>query len=77
MREPAWCDRVLYKSIKSNFIVPLTYDACHDLVTSDHSPVSATFSMYIGLPSIPHIRDTNCKITITNVKAFDFKATKK
>lgn len=73
MREPAWCDRVLYKSIKSSFITPLTYNACHDLVTSDHSPVSATFSISIGLPSIPHIRDTNCKITISNIKAFDLK----
>lgn len=76
MREPAWCDRILYKSIKKQSITPLSYNACHLLMTSDHSPVNATFSINIDLPCIPHIRDTNCKINISNFKGFDLKPVK-
>lgn len=76
MREPAWCDRVLYKTIKKEYIKPLNYSACHSLVTSDHSPVSGSFSVFLNLPSMPHIRDANCKISISNLKAFDLKAIK-
>lgn len=76
MREPAWCDRILYKPIKKQSITPLSYNACHLLMTSDHSPVNATFSINIDLPCIPHIRDTKCKINISNCKGFDLKPLK-
>lgn len=76
MREPAWCDRVLWKPIKQEFCTPLTYAACHDFVTSDHSPVNATFALSVGLPSYPHLRDSNCKITISNLNGLFYRLTR-
>lgn len=76
MREPAWCDRVLWKPIKQELCQPLSYTACHDLVTSDHSPVSATFGVSVALPSYPHIRDSNCKIVISNLSGLFYKLTR-
>uniref|UniRef100_A0A8C6U7A7 phosphatidylinositol-3,4,5-trisphosphate 5-phosphatase n=1 Tax=Neogobius melanostomus TaxID=47308 RepID=A0A8C6U7A7_9GOBI len=45
---PSWCDRILWKSYPETHIVCNSYGCTDDIVTSDHSPVFATFE--VGLP---------------------------
>lgn len=42
-RRPAWCDRILYRSLNNNQIKLIEYSADFNIMTSDHSPVYATF----------------------------------
>lgn len=42
LRVPSYCDRVLFKSLKGCNIEVLEYKASNEIMTSDHSPVSAT-----------------------------------
>lgn len=74
MREPAYCDRVLYKTLPAAVVRPLSYQACHDLMTSDHSPISSTFAVAVYLPSMPHARDPMCKVTVKDVVGIDLKS---
>jgi len=55
MREPAWCDRVMWKAIPKGTIKQLGYGPCHALMTSDHSPVYANFCLHADLPAVPHM----------------------
>jgi hypothetical protein len=75
MREPAWCDRVLWKSIPKGRVRQLEYSGCYDIMTSDHRPVYATFVVTIDLPNFPHQREP-CKILLSGLRGLDFKATK-
>ena len=54
LRLPSFTDRVLYRSVESEAILPVTYDACtaNALRVSDHRPVSATFLVQVSLPSM-------------------------
>ncbi|XP_058155855.1 phosphatidylinositol 3,4,5-trisphosphate 5-phosphatase 1 [Dasypus novemcinctus] len=40
---PSWCDRVLWKSYPRVHVVCQSYGSTSDIMTSDHSPVFATF----------------------------------
>lgn len=42
---PSWCDRVLRKSYPSVHVVCNSYGCTNDIMTSDHSPVFATFDV--------------------------------
>ncbi|XP_041849985.1 phosphatidylinositol 3,4,5-trisphosphate 5-phosphatase 2A isoform X2 [Melanotaenia boesemani] len=42
---PSWCDRTLWKSYPETHIVCNSYGCTDDIVTSDHSPVFATFEV--------------------------------
>uniref|UniRef100_A0A8D3DQ65 phosphatidylinositol-3,4,5-trisphosphate 5-phosphatase n=1 Tax=Scophthalmus maximus TaxID=52904 RepID=A0A8D3DQ65_SCOMX len=42
---PSWCDRMLWKSYPETHIVCNSYGCTDDIVTSDHSPVFATFEV--------------------------------
>eukprot|EP00731_Ephydatia_muelleri_P030204 Em0021g727a len=42
---PSYCDRVLWKSYPSSKIINTCYGCTKDLLTSDHSPVFATFQV--------------------------------
>ena len=75
MREPAYCDRILYKSINQDFIRPKIYEAAHELMTSDHSPVYGVFEVDVPLHSFPHQR-MKCEIKINYLKARDLKISK-
>eukprot|EP01125_Pyxidicula_operculata_P012528 TRINITY_DN4116_c1_g1_i1.p1 TRINITY_DN4116_c1_g1~~TRINITY_DN4116_c1_g1_i1.p1 ORF type:complete len:827 (+),score=164.84 TRINITY_DN4116_c1_g1_i1:19-2499(+) len=45
MRVPSWCDRVLWKSYPSTKVKLLQYDSVDKVITSDHSPVFASFEV--------------------------------
>lgn len=42
---PSWCDRILWKSYPETHIVCNSYGCTDDIVTSDHSPVFATYEV--------------------------------
>ncbi|XP_069046221.1 phosphatidylinositol 3,4,5-trisphosphate 5-phosphatase 2A isoform X1 [Lepisosteus oculatus] len=42
---PSWCDRILWKSYPETHIVCNSYGCTDEIVTSDHSPVFATFEV--------------------------------
>ncbi|XP_013863473.1 phosphatidylinositol 3,4,5-trisphosphate 5-phosphatase 2A isoform X2 [Austrofundulus limnaeus] len=42
---PSWCDRILWKSYPETHTVCNSYGCTDDIVTSDHSPVFATFEV--------------------------------
>ncbi|OAE31533.1 hypothetical protein AXG93_2815s1070 [Marchantia polymorpha subsp. ruderalis] len=51
-RMPAWCDRVLWRNLPGCTIKLGSYFSAPKLITSDHKPVGATFSMTAyALPS--------------------------
>ncbi|KAL4647083.1 phosphatidylinositol 3,4,5-trisphosphate 5-phosphatase 2 [Arapaima gigas] len=55
---PSWCDRILWKSYPETHIVCNSYGCTDDIVTSDHSPVFATFevgvtSQFISKKGLP------------------------
>lgn len=58
MREPAWCDRVLWKAGAPSTVSQLVYGPAHGLMTSDHSPVFAGFNVELDGYPIPHKRST-------------------
>jgi len=48
-RTPAWCDRVLWKTAKTAENVGILSYRRHELMTSDHRPVSASFIIKIKI----------------------------
>uniref|UniRef100_A0A803TBB3 phosphatidylinositol-3,4,5-trisphosphate 5-phosphatase n=2 Tax=Anolis carolinensis TaxID=28377 RepID=A0A803TBB3_ANOCA len=44
---PSWCDRVLWKSYPLVHVVCQSYGCATDIMTSDHSPVFATFEVAV------------------------------
>ncbi|XP_041038205.1 phosphatidylinositol 3,4,5-trisphosphate 5-phosphatase 1 isoform X1 [Carcharodon carcharias] len=45
---PSWCDRVLWKSYPNVHVMCQSYGCTTDVVTSDHSPVFATFEVGVS-----------------------------
>eukprot|EP00027_Filamoeba_sp_ATCC50430_P011623 CAMPEP_0168544018 /NCGR_PEP_ID=MMETSP0413-20121227/2200_1 /TAXON_ID=136452 /ORGANISM="Filamoeba nolandi, Strain NC-AS-23-1" /LENGTH=589 /DNA_ID=CAMNT_0008574019 /DNA_START=61 /DNA_END=1828 /DNA_ORIENTATION=+ len=71
-RIPAWCDRILYRTLPGLSLTPLDYNCCNEITTSDHSPVYATFRVDtkmapLPLPSVP------CKIILTQLRLLNLK----
>ncbi|CAI5988623.1 unnamed protein product, partial [Closterium sp. NIES-65] len=44
-RLPAWCDRILWRSLSGCQLACTRYDASHDVGSSDHKPVLAEFEL--------------------------------
>eukprot|EP01120_Amphizonella_sp_Union-15-10_P001255 TRINITY_DN11309_c0_g1_i1.p1 TRINITY_DN11309_c0_g1~~TRINITY_DN11309_c0_g1_i1.p1 ORF type:complete len:430 (+),score=83.95 TRINITY_DN11309_c0_g1_i1:84-1373(+) len=74
-RQPAWCDRILWKSVNKNSIRQHEYGGSYTIMSSDHRPVFATFSVDVDVPNVPHKRE-NCQILITCLKGVNLKAAK-
>jgi len=79
-RVPSWCDRVLWRSLPGvDPLENLTYNCYNNLMSSDHSPVFATFKMKIPLPNhgqfvhahsnTPPINTALCKVILSELKA--------
>lgn len=87
-RSPAWCDRILWKSLRSKHSARLTtLFASPDVTTSDHKPVSAVLSCPVWSSASCHDpRRGRCTIKVVNLQghldrpssaAFDDEATSK
>ncbi|NXA05230.1 SHIP2 phosphatase, partial [Sapayoa aenigma] len=50
---PSWCDRILWKSHPETHMVCHSYGCTDDIVTSDHSPVFATFEVGVTSQFVP------------------------
>ncbi len=42
---PSWCDRVLWKARPNIFVRQTSYGCTNNILTSDHSPVFASFEV--------------------------------
>ncbi|XP_053564761.1 phosphatidylinositol 3,4,5-trisphosphate 5-phosphatase 2 [Bombina bombina] len=59
---PSWCDRILWKSYPETHIICNSYGCTDDIMTSDHSPVFATFevgvtSQFVSKKGLPKASD--------------------
>ncbi|XP_040204870.1 phosphatidylinositol 3,4,5-trisphosphate 5-phosphatase 1 isoform X1 [Rana temporaria] len=72
---PSWCDRVLWKSYPNMHVLCQSYGCTEDIMTSDHSPVFATFQVGVTSQFVSknnptesdeqgHIELLNCKATL-------------
>eukprot|EP00457_Paulinella_chromatophora_P002789 gb/GEZN01002794.1/.p1 GENE.gb/GEZN01002794.1/~~gb/GEZN01002794.1/.p1 ORF type:complete len:647 (-),score=125.45 gb/GEZN01002794.1/:418-2331(-) len=71
-RSPAWCDRILWKSLPGfdTHVKQLNYNSANKVVSSDHKPVSAVFQL--ACYHLPPATDNNrgaCSLRITGLKA--------
>ena len=67
-RLPAYCDRILHRSIPGFGITQLSFKAANEIVTSDHKPVSAEFSVEVfPKPIISESRST-VSLRVTNLR---------
>uniref|UniRef100_H3AZW7 phosphatidylinositol-3,4,5-trisphosphate 5-phosphatase n=1 Tax=Latimeria chalumnae TaxID=7897 RepID=H3AZW7_LATCH len=57
---PSWCDRILWKSYPETHIVCNSYGCPDDIVTSDHSPVFATFEVGVTSQFVSN-KDPGCR----------------
>eukprot|EP01100_Stratorugosa_tubuloviscum_P002924 TRINITY_DN1697_c2_g1_i1.p1 TRINITY_DN1697_c2_g1~~TRINITY_DN1697_c2_g1_i1.p1 ORF type:complete len:924 (+),score=364.06 TRINITY_DN1697_c2_g1_i1:53-2824(+) len=74
-RTPSFCDRILWKSFPSNNINLIEYDACNEIMTSDHSPVYATFRVFTNFPNLPK-QPVGSKVILSDFALFFTKANK-
>ncbi|XP_061153063.1 phosphatidylinositol 3,4,5-trisphosphate 5-phosphatase 1 [Syngnathus typhle] len=69
---PSWCDRVLWKSYPLVHVICQAYGCTNDIMTSDHSPVFASFEVGVASQFVSK-RDPNSApqggIQIMNCKA--------
>jgi hypothetical protein len=72
-RIPAWCDRVLVKTLPQLPVRFLAYNACPEMLSSDHLPVYAVFQMAIHLHNVPHSHASPCFICISGLHATDVR----
>ncbi|XP_078522146.1 phosphatidylinositol 3,4,5-trisphosphate 5-phosphatase 1 [Lissotriton helveticus] len=72
---PSWCDRVLWKSYPEVHVLCQSYGCTNDIMTSDHSPVFATFevgvtSQYVSKNSAgADLTDSQGQIELLNCSA--------
>jgi len=65
-RIPAWCDRVMWKSLPEAPITQHEYKCVNEITTSDHKPIFSTFTVPCKLPNVPH-QPSLCSIYITDL----------
>ncbi|XP_051873683.1 phosphatidylinositol 3,4,5-trisphosphate 5-phosphatase 1 isoform X2 [Pristis pectinata] len=70
---PSWCDRVLWKSYPNVHVMCQSYGCTTDIVTSDHSPVFATFEVGVSTQFVsktdPNNADSAATINFVNCEA--------
>ncbi|XP_005526292.1 PREDICTED: phosphatidylinositol 3,4,5-trisphosphate 5-phosphatase 2-like [Pseudopodoces humilis] len=50
---PSWCDRILWKSHPETHVICNSYGCTDDILTSDHSPVFASFEVGVTSQFVP------------------------
>ncbi|KAJ7523802.1 hypothetical protein O6H91_18G063200 [Diphasiastrum complanatum] len=79
-RLPAWCDRILWRSVEDCNVKLLSYNSSPAIMTSDHKPVAATFSLVTySLPSFTTLglateNDQRWHIRFTSLQAKQLRA---
>jgi len=71
-RSPAWCDRVLWRSIPGLWVEQKEYGSAPTILSSDHKPVFSSFQSFAF--ELPVGRDDSlgpCQITIHKLRAFN------
>jgi len=76
-RDPAWCDRVLVKALPECVIKPLKYSVDDSIMTSDHSPVFATFAMNCVSPPSLDEPFFECDIVVHSLEVIELKASER
>ncbi|XP_007902681.1 phosphatidylinositol 3,4,5-trisphosphate 5-phosphatase 1 isoform X2 [Callorhinchus milii] len=70
---PSWCDRVLWKSYPMVHVMCQSYGCTNDIMTSDHSPVFATYEVGVTSQFVskngPNNGDSQGKIEFLNCEA--------
>jgi hypothetical protein len=72
---PSWCDRILYRTLPPIRVDQNYYGCCDDILTSDHSPVCATYTVDVprtssGVPSASfHVG----AVQILRIEVFNFR----
>ena len=67
---PSYTDRVLWRSFPSQSLTQTSYGCTTDIVTSDHSPVFATFDLLMANQFVSRSKGANlCKIVIESASA--------
>eukprot|EP01086_Lenisia_limosa_P007993 TRINITY_DN2852_c0_g1_i2.p1 TRINITY_DN2852_c0_g1~~TRINITY_DN2852_c0_g1_i2.p1 ORF type:complete len:552 (+),score=150.53 TRINITY_DN2852_c0_g1_i2:50-1705(+) len=59
MRVPSYCDRILHYSPNGSFASSNTYESAPGIMTSDHSPVMATFTVKIAAAAVLSLSEAN------------------
>ncbi|KAL4630721.1 phosphatidylinositol 3,4,5-trisphosphate 5-phosphatase 1 isoform X1 [Arapaima gigas] len=72
---PSWCDRVLRKSYPLAHVVCQSYGCTNDIMTSDHSPVFATFE--VGVTSQFVSKNDPSSVSEAGIKFMNCMATLK
>eukprot|EP00040_Diaphanoeca_grandis_P005099 m.31381 g.31381 ORF g.31381 m.31381 type:complete len:982 (-) comp16450_c0_seq1:290-3235(-) len=74
---PSWCDRSLHRSYPNQFIKQTTYGCTTDIMTSDHSPVYATYDLRVPRQYVSsHTGDHKCELQILTTTARILTASK-
>jgi len=75
---PSWCDRCLHRSYPNQFIKQTTYGCTTDIMTSDHSPVYATYDLRVPRQFVSQskLTDHKCELQILTTTARVLTASK-
>ncbi|KAJ7533169.1 hypothetical protein O6H91_13G035900 [Diphasiastrum complanatum] len=77
-RMPAWCDRILWRTLPGHSVKLTSYVSTPTMLTSDHKPVAATFTITVhALPSSFSSMDEEDKrwhIRFTSMRAKNLRA---
>jgi Endonuclease/Exonuclease/phosphatase family 2/C2 domain/CAP-Gly domain len=74
-RSPAWCDRVLRRSMLGYPAMTLDYKAVPEILSSDHKPVVSMISLEaVEYPSGMDDKYESCKIEFTDLRASNLPA---
>jgi hypothetical protein len=74
-RLPAWCDRVLYRSLPKFHMNPTGFTMTPEILTSDHKPVRATFDIEVfDMPSGQDDSQGDAFMAIRGLKGMNLNA---
>ena len=68
LRVPSWCDRILWKSLPNCVAEQQEYSSCETILTSDHHPIYATYTVKTRRANWPHV-PKSCGITFSELES--------
>jgi len=73
VRVPAWCDRILWKTLPRDDLSHESYGSCDEITTSDHHPVFATFKLTTRLGNLPSKRIEGFRIILQKLSISELR----